>query len=89
MPVRGVLRFEKITNLGTNSSPQIVYAEFAVLVDWQKPHETMIMLWPRGRCEDILGRPEDQLGTPASGTPDTEIVKVGLEPRNITGRGLD
>jgi len=84
MSVRGLLRFEKITNLRTNSGPQIVYAKFVVLVDWQKPHETSIMLWPRGRCEDILGCPEDQLGT-----PDTEIVKVDLELRNIVGRGLD
>jgi len=60
-----------------------------VLVDWQKPHETRIVLWPRGCFEGILGRPEDQLGTPASGTSNTEIVKVGLELRDIMGRRLD
>ena len=78
MSVRRLLRFEKVTNLSTNDSPQIVLAKFVVLIDWPKPHETRILLWPRGRCEDILGRPEDQLGTPAAGTSDTEIVKVGL-----------
>ena len=87
MSVCALLRFEKVTNLRTNSSPQIVFAKFVVLVDWQKPHGTRILLWPRERCEDILGRPEDQLGTPASGTPDTEIVKVDLELRDIVGRG--
>jgi len=50
--------------------------------DWPKPHETRILLWPR--CEDIPGRPEDQLGT-----PDTEIVKVGLELGGIVARGFD
>jgi hypothetical protein len=60
-----------------------------VLVDWPKLHETSILHWPRGRSEDILGRPEDQLGTPASGTPDTEIVKVGLKLGDVVGRGLD
>jgi hypothetical protein len=59
-----------------------------MLVDWPKLHKTRILLWPRRRCEDILGRPEDQLGTPASGTPDTKIVKVGLEPGDIVARGL-
>ena len=89
MSVRRLQRFEKVTNLKTNSSPQIVLAKFVVLVDWPKPHETKILLWPRGRCEDILGRPENQLGTPASATPDTEIVKVGLELGDIVARGLD
>ena len=104
MLVCGLLRFKKVTNLRTNGSPQIAFAKFVVLVDWQKPHETKILLWPRGRCEDILGRSEDQLGTPASGTPDTKIVKVGgpplllrylgwatvgLELRDIIQRGLD
>jgi hypothetical protein len=84
-----LLRIEKVTNLRTNSSPQIVLAKFVVLVDWPKPHETRILLWPGGRCEDILGCPEDQLGTPASGTSDTEIVKVGLELGDIVARGLD
>jgi hypothetical protein len=73
----------EVTNLRTNSSPQIVLAKFVVLVDWLKPHETRILLWPRRRRENILGRPEDQLGTPTSGTPDTEIVKVGLELGDI------
>jgi len=45
--------------------------------------------WPQGCCEDILGCPEDQLGTRASGAPDTEIVKVGFELRNIARRGPD
>jgi hypothetical protein len=89
MSVRRLLRLEKVTNLRTSSSPQIVLSKFAVLVDWQKPHETTILHSPRGRCEDILGRPEDQLGTPASGTPDTEIVKVGLELGDIVARGPD
>jgi hypothetical protein len=79
-----LLRFEKVTNLRTNSSPQIVLAKFVVLVDWPKLHETRILLWPRGRCEDIPGRPEDQLGTPY-----TEIVKVGLKLGDIVARGLD
>jgi len=82
-------KFEKVTKLRTSSSPQITLSKFVVLVDWQKPHETTILLSPRGRCEDILGRPEDQLRTPASGTPDTEIVKVGLELGDIVARGLD
>jgi hypothetical protein len=82
-----LLRLEKVTNLRTNSSPQIVLAKFVVLVDWPKPHATRILLWPH--CEDILGRPEDQLGTSAAVTPDTEIVKVGLELGDIVGRGLD
>ena len=60
-----------------------------VLVDWQKLHKTGILLWSQGRREDILGRSEDQLGTPASGTLDTEIVKVGLELRDIVERRLD
>ena len=89
MSVRGLLHFEKVTNLRTNGSPQIVFAKFGVLIDWQKPHETKILPWPRGRCEDILGRSEDQLGTPASGTPDPEIIMVGLELRDIVRRGLD
>ena len=89
MSVRRLLRLQKVTNFKTNSSPQIVYAKFVVLVDWQKPHDTRIVLWPRGRIEGILGRPEDQLGTPASGTSNTEIVKVGLELRKIVGRGPD
>jgi hypothetical protein len=89
MSVCRLLRFEKVTNLRTSSSPQIVLSKFVVLVDRQKPHETTILLSPRGLYEDILGRPEDQLGTPASGTPDTEIVKVGLELGDIVARGLD
>ena len=91
MSVRRLLRFEKVTSLRTSSSPhwQIVLSKFVVLVDWQKLRETTILLSPRGRCEDILGRPEDQLRTPASGTPDPEIVKVGLELGDIVARGLD
>ena len=71
--VRGLLRFEKVTNFRTNSSLQIVFARFVAPADWQKPHETRILLWPRGRCEDILGCTEDRLGTPAPGTPDTAV----------------
>ena len=56
-----------------------------MLIDWQKPHGTNIFFWPR-HWEDILGRPEDQLGTPAYGTPDTVIVKVGLDLRDVVGR---
>jgi hypothetical protein len=52
-------RFEKVTNLRTNISPQIVLAKLVVLIDWPKPHETKIVLWRGGGCEDILGRPED------------------------------
>ena len=37
------LRFEEVTNLRTNSSPQIILAKFVVLVDWPKPHETKIL----------------------------------------------
>src|SRR6267142_4092086 len=87
MSIRRLLRFEKVTNRRTNSTPQIVLAKFVVLVDWPKLLETNILPWPRGRSEDILGRPEDQLGTPASGTPDTEIVKVGLKLGDIVGNG--
>lgn len=84
MPVSPrLLRFEKVTNLGTNSSPQIVPAKLVVLVDWPKQHETKILLWTRGRCENILGRPKDQLGTPMSRTPDTKIVKVSLDLGDI------
>src|SRR5258708_2787278 len=79
MSVRRLLCLEKVTNLGTNSSPQVVIAKFFMLIDLQKLHKTRILLRPRGRCEDVLGRPEDQLGTQASGTPNTVIVKVGLE----------
>ena len=57
-----------------------------MLVDWPKPHETMIPLC-RGRREDILGRPEYQLGTPPI-TSDTEIAKVSLELGDIIRRGL-
>ena len=80
--------FEGVTNLRTNSSPQIVFAKFMVLVDWLKPHG-MKIFWPQRRCEDILGRPEDQLGTPECGAPDTKIVKVDLELGDIVARGLD
>ena len=83
MSVSGLLRLEKVINLGTNSSPQTVLAKFLMLVDWQEPHETKNLLWPRGRCEGILGRPEDQLGAPASETPDTEIIKVSLKIGDI------
>ena len=89
MSVRRLLRFEKVTNFRTNSSPQIVLAKFVVLVDWQKLHDTKILLRPQGRCEDILGRPEYQLGTAVSGTTDTEIVKVGLKLADIIRRGLE
>ena len=76
--VRRLLRFEKenVTNLRTNGSPQIVLAKFAVPVDWPKLHEMGILLWPRGGAMS-LGRPEDQLGTPASRTPDAKKVKGG------------
>ena len=60
-----------------------------MLVDWQKPHVTRILLWHRGCSEDIHGCPEDQLGTPASGTPNAEIVKVGPELRDVVGRRLE
>ena len=89
MSVHRLLRFEKVTNPRTDSSPQIVLAKFVVLVDWPKLLETNILPWPRGRSEDILGRPEDQLGTPTSGTRDTEIIKVGLKLGDIVGRGLN
>ena len=89
MSVRRLLRFGKVTNHGTNSRPHIALAKYVVLVDWSKLHVTRFLLWPRGRCEDILGRPEDQLGTSASGTPETEIVKVGLKLGDFVGRGLD
>ena len=89
MSVRRLLRFEKVMNLRTSSRPQIALTKYVVLVDWSKLHVTKFLLWPRGRCEDILGRPEDQLGTPVSGTPETEIVKVGLELGDFMGRGLD
>src|SRR5258706_7171515 len=46
MSVRRLLRFEKVTNLRTNSSPQIALAKFVVLVDRLKLHETRILLWP-------------------------------------------
>jgi len=78
-----------VTSLETNSSPKIVLAKLVVLVDGPKLHETKIVLWPRGRFEDILRRPEDQLGTPSSVAPDIEIVKVGLELGDSVGRGLD
>jgi hypothetical protein len=91
MSVRRILRFEKVTNLITNISPQIVLSKLVVLVDWPKPHDTTISPWPRGRCEDIAGRPEDQLGTPAFGAPKAEIVKVCFELGDIVrgpnGRG--
>jgi hypothetical protein len=79
----------KVTNLRTDSSPQIVLAKFVMLIDWQKLHDTKVLLWPRGWCEDILGRPEYQLRTTVSGTTDTEIVKVSLELADIMGRGID
>ena len=88
MSVRRLLRFEGVMNLRTNSSPQIIFAKFMVLVDWLKPHG-MKIFWPRRCCEDILGRLEDQLWTPECGAPDTKIVKVGLEFRDIVARGLD
>ena len=52
-------------------------------------HNTRILPRPRGRCEDILGRPIDQLGTPVSVIPGTEIVKIRLKPRDTVARGLD
>ncbi len=36
----GLLRFEKVTNLITNSSLQIVLAKLGVLVYWLNLHET-------------------------------------------------
>jgi len=71
---------EELINLRTNSSPQIVLAKSVVLVDWPKLHETRISLWPRGRCENILGRPKDQLETPASGASNSngELQARGL-----------
>lgn len=88
MSVCGLLRFKKVTSPRTDSSPQIVLAKSVVLVDWLKMHEAMVLHWPQGPFVDILGCPEDQLGTPAPETPDTEIVKVGLKLGNIVGRGL-
>jgi hypothetical protein len=64
----------KVANLGSNSSPQIILAKSMVLIDWLKPHETRILLRPGGHSEYVLGCPEDQLGAPASGTPDSKIV---------------
>ena len=84
-----MLHFEEVTNLRTNSSPQITLAKFVVLIDWLKSHATRIVPLPRGRCVNILGRPVDQLRTQAIGTPDTEIVKGGLELGDIVGRGPD
>jgi hypothetical protein len=59
-----------------------------MLVDWQKLHDASILLC-QGWCEDILGRPEDQLRTPASVTPDTKVVKIRLKLGNFIARGLN
>ena len=84
MPVSPrLLHFKKVTNLGANSSPQIVPAKLVVLIDWPKQHEMKILLWTRGHCENILGCPKDQLGTPMSRTLDTKIVKVSLDLGDI------
>jgi hypothetical protein len=77
-----------LTNLRTNSRPQFGVAKLVVLVNWEEPHETKVLLWPRGRWEDILRGPEDQLGTAASGAPETEIVKMRLEFGDLVARGL-
>jgi len=65
------------------SSYVVLIAKYVVRIHWPKHllHETSIFLWPRGRCGDILGHPEDQFG-PAV----TEIVKMRLELRDIVAR---
>ena len=58
-----------------------VLAKLFVPVDWLELHGTRSL-----RCEDILGRPVDQLGTQATDTPDTKVVMGGLDLGAIVGR---
>jgi hypothetical protein len=77
-----------LTNLRTIGCPQFGVAKLVVLVNWEEPHETRVLLWPHGRWKDNLRGPEDQLETAASATPETKIVKMRLELGDLVARGL-
>ena len=74
-----MLRFEKVTNLLTNSCPKVVLAQFVVVVDAKKLHDAGVVLWPSRRRKDICRRPEDELGAKVSVAAETEVIKVLLE----------
>jgi hypothetical protein len=79
MSVRGTPRFEKATNLLTNSCPKVVLAQFVVVVDAKKLHNASVVLWPSRRRKDICRRPEDELGAKVSIAAETEVIKALLE----------
>jgi len=58
LSVPRLLHSEKVTNPRMNSIPQIIFAKFVVVIDWQKLHDMRALLWLQGHYENILGHLE-------------------------------
>ena len=69
----------KVTNLLTNSCPEVGLAQFFVFVDTKKLHNTRVVLWPSRGCKDIHRCPEDELGARMSVATETKVIKMSLE----------